>query len=83
MNTLEDLAHASIDAGKLEDANGYLQQLGLLLSANSNRLDALYVTLGAGQNRSGEPPRKRCGSTLPHCRERPGKPDLDAAGGGA
>jgi CHAT domain-containing protein len=45
VNTLEDLAHASIDAGKLEEANGYLQQLGPLLSADSNRLDALDVTL--------------------------------------
>ncbi len=45
INTLEDLAHASIDAGKLKDANEYLLQLGPLLSADSNRLDALYVTL--------------------------------------
>lgn len=45
INTLEDLAHASIDAGKLKDANEYLLQLGPLVSANSNRLDALYVTL--------------------------------------
>jgi CHAT domain-containing protein/tetratricopeptide (TPR) repeat protein len=45
INTLEDLAHASIDAGKLGEASGYLQQLGPLLSANNNRLDALYVTL--------------------------------------
>ncbi len=44
VNTLEDLAHASIDAGKLEEARGYLQQLGTLLSANSNQLDALDVT---------------------------------------
>ena len=43
VNTLEDLAHASIDAGKLEEAKGYLQQLGPLLSANSNQLDALDV----------------------------------------
>jgi CHAT domain-containing protein len=45
VNTLEDLAHASIDADKLEEAKGYLQQLGPLLSENSNRLDALDVTL--------------------------------------
>jgi CHAT domain-containing protein/predicted negative regulator of RcsB-dependent stress response len=44
VNTLEDLAHAAIDAGKLDEANGYLQQLGPLLSANSNRLDDLDVT---------------------------------------
>ena len=44
INALEDLAHASIDAGKLEDANGYLKQLGPLLGASTNRLDALDVT---------------------------------------
>lgn len=44
VNTLEDLANASIDAGKLEEANGYLLQLGPLLSASSHRLDALDVT---------------------------------------
>jgi CHAT domain-containing protein/Tfp pilus assembly protein PilF len=49
VNTLEDLAHASIDAGKLEEANGYLQQLGPFLSANSNRLDELDVTLAQGR----------------------------------
>jgi CHAT domain-containing protein/Tfp pilus assembly protein PilF len=45
VNTLEDLTHASIDAGKLEEANAYLRQLEPLLRANGNRLDALYVTL--------------------------------------
>ena len=44
INTLEDLSHASIDAGKLNQANDYLQQLAPLLSANSNRLDQLDVT---------------------------------------
>ena len=44
VNSLEDLAHASIDAGKLDEANGYLQQLNPFLSANKNRLDALDVT---------------------------------------
>ena len=43
VNALEDLAHASIDAGKLDGANGYLQQLGPLLNVNNNRLDALDV----------------------------------------
>ncbi len=43
VDALEDLAHASIDAGKLGEANGYLQQLGPLLNADSNRLDALDV----------------------------------------
>jgi CHAT domain-containing protein len=44
VNDLEVLAHASIDAGKLGEAKGYLQQLAPLLSANNNRLDALDVT---------------------------------------
>jgi CHAT domain-containing protein len=43
INTLEDLAHASIDAGKLDEANGYIQQLAPLVSANNNRLDVLDV----------------------------------------
>jgi CHAT domain-containing protein len=45
VNTLEDLAHASIDDGKVEEANGYLRELGQLLKADSNRLDVLDVTL--------------------------------------
>jgi CHAT domain-containing protein/tetratricopeptide (TPR) repeat protein len=44
VNALEDLAHASIDAGKLEEAKGYLGQLNPLLSANGNRLDKLDMT---------------------------------------
>ena len=44
VNALEDLAQASIDAGKLVEANSYLQQLGPLLTANSNHLDTLDVT---------------------------------------
>lgn len=45
VNALEDLTHASIDAGKVEEATGYLQQLGPMLNASSNRLDVLDVTL--------------------------------------
>lgn len=44
INALEDLAHASIDAGKLDEATGYLQELRALLGANGDRLDALDVT---------------------------------------
>ena len=43
VNDLEVLAHASIDAGKLEEASEYLQRLKPLLVANNNRLDALDV----------------------------------------
>ena len=49
MNALEDLAHASIDAGRLEEAKSYLQRLDPFLSANSNRLDALDVTFAQGR----------------------------------
>ncbi len=44
VNALEDLTHASIDAGKVGEANDYLQQLDPMLNANSNRLDVLDVT---------------------------------------
>ena len=44
VNALEELAHASVDSGKLEEANGYVQQLAPLVSASGNRLDALVVT---------------------------------------
>ncbi len=44
VNTLEDLAHASIDAGRLDEAKLYLFQLDRLLKAGSNRLDQLDVT---------------------------------------
>jgi CHAT domain-containing protein len=44
VNALEVLAHASIDAGKLDEAKRYLQQLGPLVTDNNNRLDALDVT---------------------------------------
>jgi CHAT domain-containing protein/Tfp pilus assembly protein PilF len=42
-NALEDLANVSIDAGRLEEAQDYLQQLGALLGSNGNRVDALDV----------------------------------------
>ncbi|MGA7107750.1 MAG: CHAT domain-containing protein [Terracidiphilus sp.] len=49
VDLLEDLAHASIDAGQLGDANGYLQRLAPLLRANASRLDALDMTLAQGR----------------------------------
>jgi CHAT domain-containing protein len=45
VNSLEDLAHASIDAGRPGDADRYLQQLNPLLQEDNNRLDALDVAL--------------------------------------
>lgn len=41
VNALEDLAHSSIDAGRLDDATSYLQQLEPLVQASGNRLDVL------------------------------------------
>lgn len=48
VSSLEALAHASIDAGKLQDAETYLEQLGPLVPANANRLDVLDVMLARG-----------------------------------
>ena len=45
VNALEDLAHASIDAGKLDEASAYIDQVNPLVTASGNRLDALDVML--------------------------------------
>lgn len=45
VNALEDLAHASIDAGKLDEASAYIDQVNHLVSASGNHLDALDVML--------------------------------------
>jgi CHAT domain-containing protein len=45
VNALEDLAHTSIDAGKLDDASAYLDQVTPMVSASGNHLDALDVML--------------------------------------
>jgi CHAT domain-containing protein len=44
VNALEDIAHSSIDEGKIVDAEEYLRQLTPLVQSNGNRLDALDVT---------------------------------------
>jgi len=49
VNTLEDLAHISIDAGRLDAADDYLKQLPSLLKENSSRLDELDVMLEQGR----------------------------------
>ena len=49
VNTLEDLAHLSIETGKLDEATAYLRQVHPLLQANGNRLDALDVMLAQGK----------------------------------
>jgi CHAT domain-containing protein len=49
VNSLEDLAHVSIEAGKLDEAATYIQQLDPLLRENANRLDMLDVMLAQGR----------------------------------
>jgi CHAT domain-containing protein len=45
IDALEDLAHTSIDAGKLDEANGYLADVAPLANASGNRLDVLDMML--------------------------------------
>jgi CHAT domain-containing protein len=47
--SLEDLTFLSIDEGKLEAANGYIDQLGPLVRGSGNRLDELEVILAQGE----------------------------------
>jgi CHAT domain-containing protein len=49
IDCLEDLAHVSIDAGQLNDADSYLHQLDPLIRANVNSLDAVDVMLAQGR----------------------------------
>jgi len=49
VNSLEDLAHISIDSGRLADAQADLDQLAPLVRASGNRLDQLDVTLAAAK----------------------------------
>ncbi|HEX4038826.1 MAG TPA: CHAT domain-containing tetratricopeptide repeat protein [Acidobacteriaceae bacterium] len=53
VNSLEDLAHISIQLNRLDEADTYLRQLDPLLAANANRLDALDVTLARGRIAAG------------------------------
>jgi len=49
INSLESLAHISIELNQLSDADSYLRQLDPLIRANGNRLDALDVLLAQGR----------------------------------
>lgn len=49
VNALEDLAHASIDSGNLDDASAYLQQLNHQMTQSPNRLDALDIVFAQGR----------------------------------
>jgi CHAT domain-containing protein len=49
INSLESLAHLSIENGKLDEAGAYLDQLAPLLQTNPDRLDQLDVLLAQGR----------------------------------
>jgi CHAT domain-containing protein/Tfp pilus assembly protein PilF len=49
INSLELLAHLSIETGKLDEAGAYIQQLIPLVRATENRLDDLDVLLAQGK----------------------------------
>jgi CHAT domain-containing protein len=49
INSLEDLSHVSIDAGKPDEADRYVRQLEPLVDVSGNRLDALDVMLVRGR----------------------------------
>jgi CHAT domain-containing protein len=48
-NSLEDLTHLSIDAGKLDEADRYLDELGQQMASGISKLDALDVKLLRGR----------------------------------
>ena len=48
INCLEDLAHISIKAGNVDQAEAYIDQVNPLIRAGGNRLDALDVLLAKG-----------------------------------
>ncbi len=49
VNSLEDLAHLSIEMGNLDKARGYIAQLDPLVQATQNHLDDLDVMLARGE----------------------------------
>jgi CHAT domain-containing protein len=49
VNSLESLAHISIQLSQLNEADAYLRQLDPLVAASGNRLDLLDVTLAHGR----------------------------------
>src|ERR1035437_1924253 len=49
INSLEVLAHLTIEIGHLDEASAYLEQVTPLVNANGNRLDALDVMLARGR----------------------------------
>jgi CHAT domain-containing protein len=49
VNSLEDLAHLSVETGHPDQASQYLDELAPLLQTNPNRLDQLDVLLAQGE----------------------------------
>ena len=49
IDSLEDLAHISIDSGRIKEATAYVESVTPLVHANGNRLDELYVMLAQGK----------------------------------
>ena len=49
VNSLEDLAHISIQLGKLDEAKSYIDQVNPLIQASGNHLDAMDVLLAQGK----------------------------------
>lgn len=49
VNTLEVLAHLSIETGKLDEADAYIRQLIPMVRATENRVDDLDVALAQGK----------------------------------
>jgi CHAT domain-containing protein len=49
VNSLEDLVYLSIDAGKTEEASGYIDEVSPLVYASGNHLDELDVMLAQGE----------------------------------
>jgi len=49
VNSLEALAHVSVEAGKLDEADAYIRQIAPLIREDSNRLDTLDVMLARGR----------------------------------
>jgi CHAT domain-containing protein/Tfp pilus assembly protein PilF len=49
VTTLVDIAHVSIDLGKLDEATAYVAQAAPLVQMSGNRLDALDVMLAQGE----------------------------------
>jgi len=49
INSLEPLAHTSIELNRIDEAEGYIRQLDPMIQRSGNRLDALDVMLARGR----------------------------------